>query len=460
MGREGEQEILAQLVALQQSLARIQQEIGQLTSELDHVKGEVESRLQAPVATAEPPIVSGVELGFVNNAFQQLALGKTQEEILENYLREASTQVARAILFLRKEAQYVPWKSIGFPFQSIEAVSAGDPQDAIVRAAEQKRIIYRADTVDQAFPWLREAGPLPRFCICIPVVFEDFSPLVFYGDSTQPIALDSLELLSHLASLVLKNHYLQTLLGSGVEVAAEAAPIAAAEAPPAPAAPDFEPVPPAAPAVRRAETPPQIPVAEPAPPSEASEPAEETEEVEEEPTFAALPDEKLETDLDFDKEISSAQEEEFEMAEAGVQEELGAFQWEPPAPRPEAVVAQEAAVSSPTQAEPVPTPPTPTLTEEEEKYHTEARRFARLLVSEIKLYNEEEVFNGRQHKDLYSRLKLDVDRSREMYEKRVNPLVATSLDYFHEEVVRLLAKGDESTLGPDYPGPLIRPAGY
>jgi hypothetical protein len=92
---------------------------------------------------------------------------------------------------------------------------------------------------------------------------------------------------------------------------------------------------------------------------------------------------------------------------------------------------------------------------EEEKLHSDAKRFARLLVSEIKLYNENPVAEGRQNGDLYLRLKRDIDRSREMYEKRISPIVARKIDYFHDEIVRILGDNDLSTLGSDYPGPRI-----
>jgi hypothetical protein len=92
---------------------------------------------------------------------------------------------------------------------------------------------------------------------------------------------------------------------------------------------------------------------------------------------------------------------------------------------------------------------------DEEKLHTDAKRFARLLVSEIKLYNENPVAEGRQNGDLYLRLKRDIDRSREMYEKRISPIVARKIDYFHDEIVRILGDNDFSTLGSDYPGPRI-----
>ncbi|HYP01755.1 MAG TPA: hypothetical protein VER76_16300, partial [Pyrinomonadaceae bacterium] len=59
--------------------------------------------------------------------------------------------------------------------------------------------------------------------------------------------------------------------------------------------------------------------------------------------------------------------------------------------------------------------------EEERRYHNDARRFARLLVSEIKLYNEQKVRDGREQGNLYERLREEIDRSRQMYDKRVAP---------------------------------------
>ena len=89
----------------------------------------------------------------------------------------------------------------------------------------------------------------------------------------------------------------------------------------------------------------------------------------------------------------------------------------------------------------------PQLTPEDESRHEEARRFARLLVSEIKLYNEDAVERGREQNDLRTRLKEDIDRSREMYERRIPAEIRTSRDYFHEELVRILADGDAAALG-------------
>jgi hypothetical protein len=92
------------------------------------------------------------------------------------------------------------------------------------------------------------------------------------------------------------------------------------------------------------------------------------------------------------------------------------------------------------------------VNEEEKRFHNEARRFARLLVSEIKLYNEQKVREGRDAGDLYERLREDIDRSRQMYDKRVRPEVSNRYDYFHHELVNMLAEGDAAKLGADYPG--------
>ncbi len=87
------------------------------------------------------------------------------------------------------------------------------------------------------------------------------------------------------------------------------------------------------------------------------------------------------------------------------------------------------------------------LSPEERAAHEEAERFARLLVSEIKLYNPEEVARGKESKDLYQRLKDDIDRSREMYEARISKTIQSSHDYFRDQLVKILADGDEEALG-------------
>lgn len=128
----------------------------------------------------------------------------------------------------------------------------------------------------------------------------------------------------------------------------------------------------------------------------------------------------------------------------------------PDSPEFPAVAAVEAQELPATQPVPMVAPAAPdlaALSEEEQKLHRDAQRFSRLLVSEIELYNKQKVEEGRKNKDLYQRLKKDIDRSRQTYEKRFGNTVVKQVNYFHEELVRALAENDPSLLGSDYPGP-------
>ena len=71
-----------------------------------------------------------------------------------------------------------------------------------------------------------------------------------------------------------------------------------------------------------------------------------------------------------------------------------------------------------------------------------ARRYARLLISEIKLYHEPEVIAGKRERDLAQRLAGEIARARALYEQRVPAPVRGRADYFGDELVRTLADGD------------------
>jgi hypothetical protein len=104
--------------------------------------------------------------------------------------------------------------------------------------------------------------------------------------------------------------------------------------------------------------------------------------------------------------------------------------------------------AAPRAAAAPPPPAAPAMSPEETKAHEDAKRFARLVVSEIKLYNEAKVNEGRRHKDIYERLKEDIERGRQMYADRVAAHVRDSTNYFYDELVRILAGGDQGALGP------------
>ncbi len=124
----------------------------------------------------------------------------------------------------------------------------------------------------------------------------------------------------------------------------------------------------------------------------------------------------------------------------------------PAVPPPQPVVEQAPIAPPRVDA----TPSLASMDESEQKLHNEAKRFARLLVSEIKLYNEQKVQAGRRDKNLYGLLRDDIDKSREMYEKRVSPNVAAKVDYFYDELVKILSDNQVSALGADCPGPALK----
>jgi hypothetical protein len=82
--------------------------------------------------------------------------------------------------------------------------------------------------------------------------------------------------------------------------------------------------------------------------------------------------------------------------------------------------------------------------------HKRAQRFARLLIDEIKLYNKGKVEEGLKQKDLYDRLRDDIDKSRASYAKRYGSTAAVAGDYFVQELILGLAQGDATTLGPNF----------
>ncbi|MGA9527875.1 MAG: hypothetical protein WBS24_07165 [Terriglobales bacterium] len=90
------------------------------------------------------------------------------------------------------------------------------------------------------------------------------------------------------------------------------------------------------------------------------------------------------------------------------------------------------------------------LSAQDVEVHDKARRFARLLVDEIKLYNQAKVAKGRKNKDLSECLKEEIDKSRATYQQRYGSTVAASGNYFQHELVRSLAEGDASLMGSNF----------
>jgi hypothetical protein len=122
----------------------------------------------------------------------------------------------------------------------------------------------------------------------------------------------------------------------------------------------------------------------------------------------------------------------------------------PPEPAEVVEVVHAAAASAAASAPAAATDPFAGLSAEDADTHRKAQRFARLLVDEIKLYNQAKVAEGRRHKDLYDRLKEDIDKSRSTFHKRYGTTAAAGGDYFLKEVVRSLAEDDASVMGSNF----------
>jgi len=121
-----------------------------------------------------------------------------------------------------------------------------------------------------------------------------------------------------------------------------------------------------------------------------------------------------------------------------------------------AVAEMEPALAEPlptghVEAEPTPQlEPASTLSPQDQEVHRKAQRFARLLVDEIKLYNQAKVAEGRKNKDVYDRLKDTIEKSRGTYQKRYGNTVAASANYFQHEIIRSLAEDDVSIMGANF----------
>lgn len=86
-----------------------------------------------------------------------------------------------------------------------------------------------------------------------------------------------------------------------------------------------------------------------------------------------------------------------------------------------------------------------------DEVQVKARRFAKLLVDEIKLYNQQEVTAGKQAHDLYDRLREAIEKSREAYQKRYGNTSAAAENYFAHELVRILADNNIALMGANFP---------
>jgi hypothetical protein len=385
------------------------------------------------------------DMAIVKSAIGEINEQKSQADILKALVNRASSFAPRVAFFVIKGEQATGWRGRGFEGtvgdDAIQQISFSLNADTVVGSAAKGLATWSGGPGSHSEDHMvlnRLGEEQPQRVVAVPLKARGRAVAVLYADSagldSESINLEALETLVTVSGMAVE------LLSAARGGASTAAPKKAVEEAPAPAPVD-EPQPSYEPASEYSEAP--VAAAEPEP----------------EPTFSGA--ETIESYEPVAAESSSFIE------PMSADEPAGVFEDSPaPAEQPVSMGEEPTAwTSSPLEAAPAAPPrrrfgqdaelPVEVHGDEERRLHNDARRFARLLISEIKLYNEQKVAEGRSEHDLYDRLREYIDRSREMYDKRVKAEVAARYDYFHGELVNTLAEGDESKLGSNYPGATV-----
>ena len=69
-----------------------------------------------------------------------------------------------------------------------------------------------------------------------------------------------------------------------------------------------------------------------------------------------------------------------------------------------------------------------------------ARRLARTIVSDIALYNREEIRKGIKNDNVFDLLAEEIERGRKLYVSRVAPEVQRRVNYYNQAIVDILIK--------------------
>lgn len=78
--------------------------------------------------------------------------------------------------------------------------------------------------------------------------------------------------------------------------------------------------------------------------------------------------------------------------------------------------------------------------------HEKAKRFARIIISDIALYNQKAVENGIKKNNFYEALRPEIDEGRKLYAERVSPDIMATTNYF-EEIINEFINTKRRSLG-------------
>ncbi len=401
--------------------------VGQvLDSHAAQLRTEIVRRVMEEIA-AEPAVRDTASSGPADlaRAVAEIQLGASQREILRALLDTSARYAARVALFVVKGSHATGWQGRGFAnSDAVKDFALDEKAPAVVRAIGD-RAVASAPVADLDSRFLQQVGaPASGEARILPLILKDKVAALLYADNGDadsgtdamvPLDAGSLELLVLSTSAWLEVNSLRKQAQAHVE--SRNVPVAepAAFQSPIPPVPAFnDPFASHTPAFASGQAMAAVASAE-APASVAS------------PAFEAPP-----------PTMAS------ESATAEVQS---------------AAVEMDPALAEPlpighahTETAPEATPETPvsSIPPEEQDVHRKAQRFARLLVDEIKLYNQAKVAEGRKNKNLYDRLKEAIEKSRATYQKRYGNTVAVSGNYFQHEIIRSLAEDDLSIMGANF----------
>ena len=470
-GRLGgiKQEIAALQSQLNESLSRlmdrqsdVQLEGGVAASILEHLRAAHEEGIDLAASESSRAKASS-DMAIVKAAISEINQQQSQADILKILVNRASAFAPRVAFFVVKGEQSIGWRARGFQGtvgdNVIHQLSFPVAADTAVGNAISSRETWSGGPGSHSENHLilnRFGDDPPARIVSVPLVVRDRTVAVLYADSanldSEAINLEALETLVRVAGMAVELLAVRSVSAKQSIATEPKMEEAAAEA-------------------REPEPTPYTPIAEydeVTPVVEESAPAAEVHDVSEavpaqfevtpEPeTFEVTPEPEQIAREQI--EVAPESEQTFTLAEPEREQiERAPTQVEAPSGTdiPSAESEATASPATPRRRYGIEVElPVDVATEEERRLHNDARRFARLLVSEIKLYNEQKVTEGRSQNDLYMRLRDYIDRSREMYDKRVKPEVANRYDYFHQELVNTLAEGDATKMGSAYPGATV-----
>lgn len=455
--------INSRLSGLQEEIARVQSQVNEaFTRLLERSNSETQTNTEVAVsisaviraahergiedAAAESSYKkASSEMAILKSAVEDISEQQSQTAILKTLVNRAASFAPRVAFFVIKSGQAIGWRARGLAGtvgddavrEIVLPLSADTPLSDVVRSRTTWSGQPGGNAEDYMLLSKLGSNP-PERMVAIPLVARGKAAAVLYADSatldSDAINLEALETLVRIA-------------GMAVELTA-ARPAPAPQPTEAPPAVVEEPAAEAADEVTE-QAPAEIP--EVAEAREAEIPLVEAEAASAEVTESASPEYAATPSAIGDRTV----EMEAPFAEVETSAEPTTAAEEQPEASPsvsEQYVAPLGGARSYGRAADAAELPVEVGSDEERRLHNDARRFARLLVSEIKLYNKDRVEEGRAGGDLYQRLREDIDRSRQMYDKRVAPPVAARYDYFHQELVNTLAEGDAGKLGSGYPG--------